>query len=176
MNMAQLANLKKPEAVALDKLGNKYKEQRVDERGLQISVQESVNNNRDAILSSSGGSGSAARANLIASQLQGSKAMSSAYQAATGENRQDNVRGQQFDLGVDKTNLGQSNNETNLNLEQQASYQTNKSKLLSQIGNDLGGVGKEELMKRYPELMGMNYNWKGRHKSENKNKKKKTSN
>ena len=58
-----------------------------------------------------------------------------------------------------------------LNLEQQAAYQTNKSKLLSQIGNDLGGVGKEELLKRYPELMGMNYNWKGKHKSKTQKKK-----
>jgi len=172
MNMGQLANMKKPEPIALDRLGNRYNEQRVDERGLQNSVRESVDNNRDAILSSSGGSGSAARRNLIASQLQGSKAMSNAYQSATGENRQEARNAQKFNLGVDQANMGQANNETNLNLEQRAAYDTNKSKLLSQLGNDLGGVGREELFKKYPELMGMNYNWKGMHKSKTKKKNK----
>ena len=168
MNMGQLANMKKPEPIALDRLGNRYNEQRVDERGLQNSVRESVDNNRDAILSSSGGSGSAARRNLIASQLQGSKAMSNAYQSATGENRQEARNAQKFNLGIDQANIAQANNETNLNLEQRAAYQTNKSKLLSQLGNDLGGVGTEEMFKKYPELMGMNYNWKGKHKGKKK--------
>ena len=163
MNMAQLANQKAPASIGLDRLGNRYNEQRVDERGLQNTVQNSVSNNRDAILSSSGGSGSAARANLLASQLQGSKAESNAYQAAGAENRQDNIRGQQFNLGVDQANMGQSNQETNLNLEQQAAYKSNKSRLLSQIGNDLGGIGQEELFKRYPELMGLSYGSKGQH-------------
>lgn len=165
MNMAQLANQKAPASIGLDRLGNRYNEQRVDERGLQNTVQNSVSNNRDAILSSSGGSGSAARANLLASQLQGSKAESNAYQAAGAENRQDNIRGQQFNLGVDQANVSQSNQETNLNLEQQAAYKSNKSRLLSQIGNDLGGVGQEELFKRYPELMGLSYGAKGQHLS-----------
>lgn len=165
MNMAQLANQKAPASIGLDRLGNRYNEQRVDERGLQNTVQNSVSNNRDAILSSSGGSGSAARANLLASQLQGAKAESNAYQAAGAENRQDNIRGQQFNLGVDQANVSQANQETNLNLEQQAAYKSNKSKLLSQIGNDLGGIGQEELFKRYPELMGLSYGAKGQHLS-----------
>ena len=98
--------------------------------------------------------------------------MSNAYQSATGENRQEARNAQKFNLGVDQANMGQANNETNLNLEQRAAYDTNKSKLLSQLGNDLGGVGREELFKKYPELMGMNYNWKGMHKSKTKKKNK----
>lgn len=171
MNMAQLANQKAPASIGLDRLGNRYNEQRVDERGLQNTVQNSVSNNRDAILSSSGGSGSAARANLLASQLQGSKAESNAYQAAGAENRQDNIRGQQFNLGVDQANMGQSNQETNLNLEQQAAYKSNKSRLLSQIGNDLGGIGQEEVFKRYPELMGLSYGANAQHLASEKARK-----
>lgn len=163
MNLSQLANLKKPGQTGLDRLGNRYNEQRVDERGLQNAVQNSVDNNRDAILSSSGGSGSAARSNLLASQLQGSKAMSGAYQAATGENRKDNIRGQQFNADIDKVNIGQSNQETSLNLQQQAGYISNKSKLMSQLGNDLGGIGQEELFKRYPKMMGLSYGSDGKH-------------
>ena len=172
MNAAQLAGLKRPGQISLDRLGNRYNEQRVDERGVQNTVQESVNNNRDAILSSSGGSSSSARASLLGSQRIGAKALSDAYQSAGSENRQEARAAQTFNAGIDKVNLNQSNQETNLNLEQKAGYQTNKSKLLSQIGNDFGGIGKEELLKRYPELMGLNYNWKGKHKSETQKKKK----
>ena len=171
MNLGQLAGLKKPEGIALDKLTDRYNPQRVDERGLQNAAQNAANINKDAILSSSGGSGSSARAALLGSERNASRNLSDAYQSATGENRQDNRKGQEFNANINKTNLNQSNQETNLNLEQQAAYQTNKSKLLSQIGNDLGGVGKEELLKRYPELMGMNYNWKGKHKSKTQKKK-----
>ena len=90
---------------------------------------------------------------------------------ATEANRAEKRAGQQFDLNVDQTNLGQSNQETDLNLEQQAGYQTNKSKLLAQLGNDLGGVGKEEMLKKYPELMGLSYGWRGTHSSKKKKKK-----
>ena len=171
MNALQLDQLKPPTRVRLDRMGNRYNEQLVDEKELQNTVQGSVNNNTNAILSSSGGSGSDARANLLASQLQGSKALSGAYQAASGENRQERRKAQDFKLNVDQMNMGQSNQETNLNLEQQAAYRTNKSKLLSQIGNDLGGVGQEELFKRYPELMGLSYGSKGQHLDSEKRKK-----
>lgn len=171
MNIAQLANLKKPEQVGYDRLGNRYNEQLVDERGLQNIAQESVLNTRDAILGSSGGSGSAARANLLASQLQGGKVLSQAYMGAGAENRQEKRKAQEFNLGVDQTNLGQSNKATDTNLQLQAAYQTNKSKLLSQLGNDLGGVGREELFKRYPELMGLSYGSRGEHLASKKKKK-----
>lgn len=173
INAAQLASLKKPGEIGLDRLGNEYDRQLVDERGLQNVVQRGTANVRDAILGSTGGSGSAARANLLASQLQGTKALSGAYQKATEANRQENRTAQQFNLGVDRANLAQSNQEESLNLEQQAAYQTNKSKLLSQIGQDLGGVGQEELFKRYPELMGLSYDWKGEHLASKKRKKNK---
>jgi hypothetical protein len=163
MNLTQLAQLKKPGTVGLGRLGNQYEEQLVDERGLQNTVQQGTLNMRDALLSSSGGSGSAARANLLGSQLQGQKALSGAYQAAGAENRQENRAGQKFNLGVDQINMQQGNTETNLNLEQQAGYETNRSKLMSQLGDDLGGIGQEELFKRYPELMGLSYGSKGQH-------------
>ena len=170
MNAGQLAGLQKPGKVGLDRLTDMYRPQQVDERGMQNAAQNAANVNRDAILSSSGGSASAARAALLGSELNASRNLSGAYQAATAENRQDNRKAQEFNTGVNRTNLQQSNQEKNLNLEQQAAYRTNKSKLLSQIGNDLGGVGKEEMLKMYPELMGLNYDYKGRHKSKNKKK------
>jgi hypothetical protein len=170
MNAGQLAGLQKPGKVGLDRLTDMYRPQQVDERGMQNAAQNAANINKDAILSSSGGSGSSARAALLGSERNASRNLSDAYQSATGENRQDNRKGQEFNANINKTNLNQSNQETNLNLEQQAAYRTNKSKLLSQIGNDLGGVGKEEMLKMYPELMGLNYDYKGKHKSKKKKK------
>lgn len=162
MNAVQLAGLKKPQSIGTDRLGNKYNEQRVDERGLQNTVQEGVANNRNAILNAGAGDASGTRASLLANSLQGLKAQSGAYQAAGAENRQEARTAQNFNLDVDKTNLSQSNLATNLNLEQSAAYDTNKSKLMAQLGDDLGGVGTEELFKRFPELAGLGYDWKGR--------------
>ena len=33
---------------------------------------------------------------------------------------------------------------------------------MSSIGQDLGNIGKEELMKKFPELMGSDYSWLGK--------------
>ena len=173
MNAAQLAGLEKPGRVSLDRNNTKYEKQLVDEQGLQNTVRQATASNRDALLSSSGGSGSRASANLLASQLQGTKALSSAYQQAGESNKQEGRTEQQFNNANTNTNINQSNQETNLNLEQEAAYRTNKSKLLSQIGTSAGDIGKEEMYKRFPELMGLNYNYKGTHKSKTRKKKKK---
>ena len=168
MNLLQLSKMKKPGQVSLDKLGNRYNKQLVDEQGMQNTVRGAVSSNRDAILSSSGGAGSTARANLLAYQLQGTKALSDAYQKAGAENRQEGRAEQKFNLGVDQFNINQTNREEQINAQNEGAYETNKSRLLSMIGDDLGNIGKEELLKKYPELMGLNYNWKGKRKKKKK--------
>ena len=162
MSAFKLADLKKPTQVGMDRLGNRYNEQLVDERGLQNSVQQGALNVRDAILGSSGGSAAAARANLLGSQLQSQKGLSAANMQATEMNRAENRAGQAFNRDTDKVNLQQSNMQNEFQLEQDAAYQQNRSKLLAQIGADLGGIGQEELFKRYPELMGLSYNSRGK--------------
>lgn len=168
----QLATLDKPDQVSRNKLGNTYDPQRVDERQLVKGVQEGVNNQRDAILGSSGGSQAAARANLLGLSLQGTKALSSAMAQAGSENRQENRAGQQFNLGVDQTNLQQSNAEQLANEQNKGAYDAQKSQLISQLGSNLGEVGKEQLFKKYPELMGMDFDALGKY-MKTKNKKKK---
>lgn len=168
----QLATLEKPDEASRSRLGNKYQSQQVDETSLVKKVQEGVNNNRDAILSSSGGSQAAARANLLGLSLQGTKALSSAMQSASEANRQDNRAAQQFNLGVDQTNLQQSNAEQLANEQNEGAYDTQKSQLISQLGSNLGEIGKEQLFKKYPELMGMDFNALGKYiNSKKKNKK-----
>lgn len=162
MNIAQLSGLDKPEDIAFGRSDRKYDQQLVDEQGLQNTVRQATASNRDAILSSSGGSSAKARASLLGSQLTGTRALSQAYQQAGAENRQEGRAAQQFDSNTERFNIGQSDKSQLTNLQQDASYQTNKSKLLSQIGNDLGGIGQEELFKKYPELAGLGYDSKGR--------------
>ncbi len=162
MNIAQLAGLKKPKDIAFGRSDRKYQKQFVDEQGMQNSVRQATSSNRDAILSSSGGSGSKSRAALLASQLQGTKALSSAYQQAGVENRQEERNAQEFDSNTEKFNIGQQDKSLLTNMQREAGFQTNKSRLLSQLGNDLGGVGREEMYKRFPELAGLGYDYKGR--------------
>ena len=158
----QLATQKKPEDVSLGRISRKYDEQLVDERTLQNTVQNSAANAREALRGASGGSAASLSANLLASQLQSQKAQSGAYAQASAENRNEKRQGQQFDLGVDQINLQQGNAETNMNLARRAGYETNRSRLMAQLGQDLGGIGQEELFKKYPELAGLGYDWKGR--------------
>lgn len=160
-NALQLATLKKPKEEGYDKLSNVYNKNLVDEKSIQNIVSQDVAGMRDRIVSSSGGSGSAARANLLASQLQGTKALSDAYMQAEGVNRAEDTKAQDFKLNVDKTNLQQSNIQTQANAANLGAYESQKSQLMSQLGDDLGGVGQEELFKQYPELMGMDYNTAG---------------
>ena len=168
----QLANLKKPEDTSRSRLGNKYKEQPVDERELVQQVQEGVSSQRDAILGASGGSQSAARANLLGLNLQGTKALSNAMQQAGEANRNDRRAGQQFNAGIDKVNLQQSNAEQLANEQNQGAYDSQKSQLISQLGANLGEVGKEQLFKKYPELMGMDFDALGKYLKSKKTKKK----
>jgi len=158
----QLATLNKPEDVSLDRSNRKYDEQYVDERGIQNTVANSAANTRAGVMNASGGSASAARANLLASQVQEQTAQSQAYSAATAENRNENRQGQQFDSAIDQLNIQQSNSENQMNLARQAGYDSNKSRLISQLGADASGIGQEELFKRYPELAGLGYDSKGR--------------
>jgi hypothetical protein len=160
-NAYQLATLKKPAQEGYDRLGNVYDKQLVDEKGLQNTVAQDVAGMRDRLVSTSGGSGSTARANLLASQLQGTKALSDAYMKSEDLNRGENRAAQEFKLNVDKTNLGQSNIQTQANAQNQGAYDSQKSALIAQLGDDFGGVGQEELFKQYPELMGMDYNTRG---------------
>lgn len=162
MNLAQLSRMKDPAPVGLDKINTKYQKQLIDTKSLENMVRNNVASNREAILSSSNGSAAAARANLIASQLQGTKALSEAMFKAQQANNQEGRVAQQFDLGVDQFNVGQSNREQNINDQNRGVMESNRSRLLSMIGNDLGAIGREELLKKYPELMGMGYNWRGK--------------
>lgn len=158
----QLANLKKPKDVSLGRLTDKYDEQFVDEKAMQNVVEGQAANTRSALQNASGGSAAALRANLLGSQVQSQAAMSQAYNQASAENRNERRQAQQFNSAVNQANMAQADKETEMNLVQKAGYDTNRSRLLAQLGADFSGIGQEELFKRFPELAGLGYDYKGR--------------
>ena len=172
-NMYNLANLKRPKTNASAKLTGRYKENRIDEKALQNQVGQQTAATREAILSSSGGSGSAARANLLAAQRQGSGALSDAYLKANRINAQESQTAQQFNNRNAMVNLQQSNRDMDLNAADKGAYDSNKSKLIAQIGSDIGSMGKEALYRKYPFMAGMDYDSYGKYINSAKKKTKK---
>lgn len=160
-NALQLANLKKPQGVRLDRLDNRYKPEYVDLAQQQNIVNQELNNVNSAI-QQSGASQGASRAAMLGAQLNKTRALSGAYANAQVQNAQQNAQAQQFNLGIDQTNLGQSNQEEEINAREKSAYDTQKSQLLTGIGTNLRDIGKEEFYKKYPEAMGLKYDWKGR--------------
>lgn len=163
-NMLQLAKLQKPEQETTPELNTRYKKNVVDEQGLSNLVREETASNREAILGSSEGSGNAARANLLGTQLNSMKALSDAFMKSQEANARENNQEQTFNLGVDTTNLQQQTLAQDIRARNKGAYDTEKSRLQTAIAADLGSVGQEELYKKFPELMGASYDWQGKYK------------
>jgi hypothetical protein len=173
MNAYQLSQLKKPSGVVLDRLSNRYKPNYMDESRLQNQVSNEMNNTIAGLTNASAGSESALRANLVGATAGRIRGMSDAYAKMNEYNAGQDSVGQQFNLGVDQFNIGQSNNQLDINDRNQANYRNQKSKLLGSIGTDLGSVGKEEVNKnQLAEALG--YTWDGRFYVNNKTGEKKT--
>lgn len=161
MNALQLAKLRGPEHESLQRLTNTYQPQYMDEASIQNSINSENRNTINALTNASGGSESALRAGILGAGLNATKAKSDAYMKMREYNNNQNIAKQQFQLGIDQANLSQANMENDINAKNKGNYETQKSKLLAQIGTDLGGIGKEELFKRYPKMMGLGYDWNG---------------
>lgn len=162
MNAIQLAKLKKPEGVVLNKLNNRYKPTYADLAQQQNIVNQELNNTNAAI-QQSGASQGASRAAMLGAQLNKTRALSNAYAQAQAQNAQQDNIAQQFNLGIDQTNLQQANLQQDINDRNMGNYDTQKSKLISQLGTDIGNIGKEQLFKQYPKMMGLGYNWNGKY-------------
>ncbi len=145
MNAYQLAKLKKPGHESLSRLSNTYKPQFIDEASLQNAVGNENRNTINALTNSSGGSEAALRAGILGANLNATRGRSDAYMKMRDYNNQQNIAKQQFQLNVDQTNMGQSNMENEINAKNLGNYDTQKSKLLGQIGTDLGSIGKERV-------------------------------
>lgn len=164
-NLLQLSQLSKPEQESLNRLDNRYKPDYVDERGLINRASSEYNNVANSLKSATNGSVGALRSNLLAAHLNRQKGLSDSFLQADNINRGENKVAQQFNLNVDRTNLQQSNTEKDLNARNKAAYDNNKSRFISQLGNDLGNIGLEQLRKKYPERMDLLYDYKGKYRN-----------
>lgn len=163
MDAYQLATLKKPKAEGTARLDNRYQRQLTDENAIMNAIREETNAAREGIRQTSGGSASEARANLLATQLGSAKALASASAEAREGNLEENRKAQQFNLGIDQANIQQANLQQDINARNIGQYDTQRSKLLASLGTTAGAIGKEELYKKYPEMMGLSYNWRGKY-------------
>ncbi len=161
INAAQLATLPKAEVESLNRLDNRYKPGYVDEATLQNTARENYNMTSQALTGASGGSTSALRSNILGAGLNRNKAISDAYLKSSDINRGEDAKAQQFNLGVDRVNLQQSNSEKDINARNRAARSNIKSKLLSGLGTDIGNIGKEERNKNIIEKI-TGYNQKGK--------------
>lgn len=166
-NALQLAQLKKPQGERLDRLDNRYRPEYVDEAQLQNIANQTMNNSINAI-GQSGASQGQLRSSIIGSQLQRTKALSDSYSQAAAQNRQQNAMAQQFNLGVDQVNLQQSNSEKDINARNKGAYDTEKSKLIGKIGENIGNVGTEQAYKKIA-VTTTGYNWLGEFQKMNPN-------
>ena len=154
-NALQLMNMKKPEYKTRQKLDQRYKKQYVDEMQLQNKVQNEYNNTSQALANASGGSTGSLRTNLLGAQLNKTKALSDAYMKADNINRSENEKGFRYGLETGKFNIDQDNLEKDVNARNLGAYNTERSKLISALGENIGDIGKEKVSsKRIGEMLG----------------------
>ena len=158
-NALQLSQLKKPQGERLDRLGNRYRPEYVDEAQLQNIANQTMNNSVNAI-GQSGASQGQLRSSIIGSQLQRTKAISDAYTNVAAQNRATNDRAQTFNLGVDQVNLNQSQTEKDINARDQAAYRNAKREYITGIGEGIGGIGDEQAYKKIAKNT-TGYTWDG---------------
>lgn len=166
MNAYQLSQLKKPEYSKLNRLDQRFNPEYVDEKSIQNITGSEFNNVNNSLVSATNGSVGALRSNMVATGLNRNKALSEAYMGAEAQNRATNVQGQQFNAGINQANLNQDNLELDINDRNKAAYDNEKSKYLSEIGNGIGDIGKEETFKRIASTT-TGYNWLGQYKAQN---------
>lgn len=148
----QLSQLKKPQGERLDRLDNTYVPRYADESRQQNIADQELSNTVNSI-QQSGASQGQARASILGAQLNKTKALSSAYAQTESTNAQQDAMKQQFKLGVDQTNLSQSNAEKENIARDKGAYDTEKSKLISSLGESTGDIGKEERFKKMTKGM-----------------------
>lgn len=161
-NALQLSKLEKPGTVRLNRLDNRFVPDYVDERSIQNIVGNELDNTINGLTNTTNGSLGSLRNSIIAAGLNKTKALSDAYLSASDRNRAQRLQAQDFNRNTDQFNIGQSNLELDINDRNSAAYETNKSRLISALGEDIGNIGKEEVYKDIARKT-YGYTWNGRY-------------
>ena len=168
MNLAQLATLKKSPEYRSGRMNSTYEKQITDEAAMQRAQATENAGQRNAMRSNSG-SQSMLLNNLRGQSLNALKAQGDAYAQSVRSNQEENRRANQFDVTKEQFNINAQKGDDIINQQNQGAYDSTKSSLMAGLANDLGKMSKEALFKKYPELMGMDYDWLGK-KTKKKNK------
>lgn len=147
-NLLNYFNTPKARVEKYDRLDNRYQRNYVDEKQLENRVGNSAANTRAALMNASGGSASAARANLLGSQVNETQALSDAMMKAQETNRQEDNRAQQFNLGVDQYNQRVDMQETIANGQNQDAREMARNNYLQSAMQDLGTIGQQATQAR----------------------------
>tara|TARA_R100000541_G_scaffold2200_1_gene8474 strand:- start:1871 stop:3094 length:1224 start_codon:yes stop_codon:yes gene_type:complete len=169
MNLAQLASLKKSPTYRSGRIQSTYEKQLTDEAAMQ-NAQATENAGQRNAMRSNSGSQSMLLGNLRGQGLNALKAQSSAYAQSVAANQQEERAENQFNTNKEQANINAQRQDDMINMQNEGAYDTTKSQLMAGLATDAGKMSKEALMKKYPELMGMDYDWLGKF---NKKKKKK---
>lgn len=159
MDAYQLSQLDGPDVETLGRLNNRYKPSYMDERSLINNVNDGFN--KGYVKEASAGNLGSYMANSRAAELSKTRALSNAYAQANEVNRREDSVAQQFNLGVDRTNLQQGNLENDINARNRGNYDTQKSRLLGNLGTTIGSIGKEEKYKQMVKDSGLCYDSRG---------------
>ena len=141
MNAYQLATMSKPEVEKYNRLDKRYKPQYMDEKRLMNEIDAGFNPN--AATEGSGGSLGRFMQNSLAMNLNKMKARGKGAANIAAVNAAETTKAQAFDKDTDMRNNATQMQETIANAKNRASYDTTKSNFLSAIGENVGGIAKE---------------------------------
>lgn len=157
--------LKKPNTERGTRLDNVYQPQLFDEQSLLNQINQ--NNVNRAVTESSGGDLGALRTNLLASNLNKTKAISDAYMKGEQVNRDEKRFQFQNALQKDTFNAQQDERYIERKAQDEGAYNTAKSSKRAALFEDIGKIGKEETYKKMVKDM-FNYSWDGKYFVNNK--------
>ena len=162
MNAFQLAKLKKPGYVTTKKLTNEYTPQQVDEVRLRNEIDTQYNNSIGSLSGATGGSNAATTAAILAATANRGRDVSDMMNKSQDYNRAEKEKAYTYKAATDSANIGQYNLEQDINDKNMGNYDTQKSKYLTGIGDNLRDVGTEQLRKQMPGKMGLHFDHEGK--------------
>lgn len=173
MNLAQLAMLKKPKEYRGAKIQSTYRKEMTDEAAMQNAQNVENAGQRNAMRANSG-SQSMLLSNLRGQGLNALKGQGAAYAQSVANNQQERKNENAFNAKKEATNVAFSRQDDEINARNEGAYDSTKSELMAGLATDVGKMSKEALMKKYPELMGMDYDWLGEFNKKQKKAKNKS--
>lgn len=133
-----------PDVENLNNINRRFIPDYVDEASIQNIVNNDFDNMLNSLSNTTNGSIGALRNATLAAGANRTKALSDAYFRTGEANRQQNLMGQQFDLGIDQFNIGQDNLERDINARNEAAVEDRQRASRDAIFRDLGAIGREQ--------------------------------